>query len=426
MSTERPLALSEVALAAGGCPLVLACTVRESVDVPALRRAVALLPAIHPILAARLTTAPTGYTVRTDSTAPPPLLEEVTDVWDITDLPPFAAGTPLLRTVLQAHDDGTSTLVLAVAHAISDGTCVLALNRLLWEIYTDLAAGRARQESAAGRALPAATEELLRRQYGDEDLATYFAERAERAEAACPQVFAPLAPEGGHGTHWHRFELTAGQTGRLGDSARRAGTAPTALLCGTFLLAARSLLGPACGPVELSCLNAVDLRPRVEPALPRDLVVFAAGTSTAVTDVDPADDPAAVGRDIWTQLRASLADGTAQKEFLAIGQILAGVESVPVTIAVSDLSARTDQCTAPDGLHFSSLRFYAVPPAPMPSYFLLNANGALGIDLLHPRAWFTADQADRLARATRTRLADLLDSPVAIGKTRPGSTVPID
>ncbi|GLZ42235.1 hypothetical protein [Actinokineospora sp. NBRC 105648] len=256
MILERSLSAGEAGLAMSGTPVVVAWTVRGSLDVAVLHRAVRCLSVAHPVLTARLAQTAKGLILRADTTDVPDL-SIAAPGFDLADTRFFEIGEPLFRAIIHPHADGSHTVVLVTGHTISDGSCMLALHHLLWSVYTALSEGHRPPAPTGPLALPAAADDGLRSRYDHTDIEAFLTVRSQRGTGPRPAVIEPLAARDGQpgpetGIHLHRVVLDPTQSTALAQRATAAGTTTHGLLCGTLLTAARSLITPTTGPLPLS------------------------------------------------------------------------------------------------------------------------------------------------------------------------------
>jgi hypothetical protein len=184
------------------------------------------------------------------------------------------------------------------------------------------------------------------------------------------------------------------------------------------MTAVRTLLSAEDGPVRLTCLIPVDLRSRLHPPLPADAFAFAASTASATAVVGPGADPMGIAGDISHQVRTALDAGHAELEYLATAHMLQRLASAAITVAVSNVAHHSDPPVLPDGLTATRLHVLTVPPGPLPTVFVTRHRGAIVLDLIQPRAWYTREQAGELAGALQDALTTVIGAPHTEDLTR--------
>ncbi|MFY4723007.1 phthiocerol/phthiodiolone dimycocerosyl transferase family protein [Streptomyces sp. LaBMicrA B280] len=411
---------------AGG-PVVVGWTVHGSLDIELLGAAVRELSRRMPVLAARVVEGPDGPVLRRDRVDASVELEFVPDGWAPGDAAFLRPGERVLRVLLRREGPDRHGLALLAWHAVSDGACLMALHRRLWEIYRGPAEGGAGTvASVPDGELPRPVEELLRARYGASDVAAYAASWSARLDAAQPAVLVPRAardggPGPGQGAHRHRLALSAEQTRSLVRQAHRWGATVNSVVCALAMRAVRELLPREDGPVQLTCLVPVDVRSRLRPPLPSDEFAFAASTTSATALVGPDTELDVTAPEISRQVRASLDAGHAELEYLATSRMLTRLATAAITLAVSNVSHHCAAPTLPDGLTAERPYVITIPPGPLPTLFVTRHREAICLDLIQPRAWYTHEQAGELADALRRALSVVTGAPGEEDLDRPVS-----
>ncbi|CAL9661814.1 hypothetical protein SUDANB145_07019 [Streptomyces sp. enrichment culture] len=414
---ERPLAGHEAMFVESGTPMVLCHSLGGPVDREVLDESLRVLAGVHPVLTARCRPGPDGPLLRCHPAAPP-RLRTGTDFAAATA--PFAPGAPMVRATLLDQPGGDRLFVLCVHHAIADGVSALSALAQLWEICTARITGRTPRLPPATDGLPHPVEPYFRREVTRRDLDGFLARRAARARALSPLCLPAEAAGTGTGTdgpargvHVRRVALDREQTARLVRTARDSGISTHSLACGLVLTAVRDVAGDAPGVQTLTCTSALDVRRRLVPPLPAHRVVMAAAALETHVPVASADDPVRVGRLLQERTRAAVRSGELDLSVAALphlaAQALTRGPALPMSVAVTDLTAHTPALPMPPELSASAPWGYVEVHGPVPVVALTGDHSSgLGLTLALPRAFFTAGQAQRLAgtlhRTTRRAL----------------------
>ncbi|QNT90775.1 hypothetical protein HEP81_00439 [Streptomyces griseofuscus] len=350
MDPERVLAPSEAAMAMAGGPVVVGWTVQGSLDHELPGAAVRELSHRMPVFAARIVEGPDGLVLRRDRADAAVGLEPVPDTWAPQDAAFLRPGDQVLCVLLRRegpdrHRPGAACLARGQRRRLSDDAASAALGDL-----PGFGRGKGRYDSSLPlRGVAPAVEDRLRERYGASDVAACAADWSARLDAAQPAVLAACAareggPGPGHGAHRHRFTLSAEQTRSLVRHARRSGATVNSVVCALAMRAVRDLLPSEGGPVQLTCLIPVDVRPRLQPPLSADEFAFAASTTSATALVGPHTELGLVASEIDRQVHASLDAGHAELKYLAPSRMLTRLASAAITVAASNVS---HHCTAP-------------------------------------------------------------------------------
>jgi hypothetical protein len=416
---ERPLAAGETALAVPGTPMILSQTFDGPLDVPALRAALADLSTIHPVLTARILPGAGGHILRRSPSATAPALELAPpdtppDPGAQAAAAPFALGTPLLRALLHTGPDASHRFTMVINHAIADGTSFLALYSTLWQRYNAHTTGPPPEIPPAAPCLPPPVEESIADRFTPQDLAAFLERRARRLQASpcarMPSLAAgPAGPGPEPGVHLHRVDLSAGQVTRLTAVARDADTTLHMALCGVTLTAIRTQIPGPPTPLTLTCMSTVDIRPRLQPRIPRDRLVMAVAVPDMSVDVTPDTDPLRTGALLWKQLKADAADGTIDRTVAAMPHLLAeATTEKPMTVFISNVINRSP-LHLPHTLTAGPRENFTYAPGPVPAVFFSDTpDDGVAITLVLPRAWYTTDQTRALAQAITDTLTHTL------------------
>lgn len=402
---ERPLATSEAALAALGMPIVLTLPLYGPLDLHALRAAADDLVDLHPVLSSRIVLPDEHYMLQLDRSLPRPRLSLDCDVNGIAA--PHPLGTPVFRIAAIKEDQDRHTLAFAVHHAICDAISVFTLGDTLWRSYTARVTGRTPQLPPPATGLPRPVEEHFRARFSEAELADFLSHRAARVRglspACMPTRTAPQDPEPETAAHTRQLRLTADQTAQLMRAIDAAQVNLHAMACGIALRAVHAQTETPNATRTMTCYSTIDLRRRVKPPLPRHQLVLAASAQESVLEVGPNDQPADIGRRVWEQLRAAATNGTVEKCIAGLSQMTHELATVPTSVSVSNLVARTPLVRLPPDLVAGPVEGWAITSAPFPIVTFTgsenNSAGGFCITLNLGRRWFTAGQADGLSEA---------------------------
>ena len=141
------------------------------------------------------------------------------------------------------------------------------------------------------------------------------------------------------------------------------------------------------------CTTAVDMRRRLSPPLPAEVLQSAATTTSLRLDVDEHARPDEVGRDLDAQLRASLDSGAAAMELAAFPYML---DQHPPSLVITNVGSITEP-DLPDGLRIGNARLAPLGHVPMVFAVVSRYQGRLAVDLTYSRAWYTDTQIQQLA-----------------------------
>ncbi|WP_328315596.1 phthiocerol/phthiodiolone dimycocerosyl transferase family protein [Streptomyces sp. NBC_00388] len=410
--TGRLLAPHEAAITAAGVRLVLHCDVVGELDETVLAEAVVRLRSCYPLIAGRIATddAERGPAVRIEEGAIAPAVGRGEDFGEEVAAPLHWDQGPLLRlTVLHDPDrPGHSRVVLTLPRAFADAMSYLALHQRLWTLYTALAAGAPVPDETVRPVLGPALDDLLAARFTARQLRDFVAERARLDTEAPPALLPTLASRnGGPGADLSFgilvVEAGADQCVRLVQRARETALTVNALVSGVLLTALRTLFDPSSGPVRILCTTAADMRRRLDPPLPNEVLQSAATTTSIRLQVDHAADPVETGRALDTQLRADLESGAAAMELAAFPHML---DQYPPSLVITNVGSVTEP-GLPDGLRITDICLAPLGHVPMVFAVVKRYQGRLAIALNYSRAWYTDTQMQALADQTTLMLKDL-------------------
>lgn len=395
---ERLLAPHEAAIAAAGVRVVLSCDVEGDLDDAVLEQALTHLRACTPLLAGKITQGPGGQPlVRIEDSAPGPVLGHGADFDEEINTPLAWDQGPLLRAAVVRGPERTR-VVMSLPRAFVDGMSYLSLHQRLWDIYTSLATGRPVCAGLVQPVLGPALDDLLAPRFTPRQLGDFVAERA-RLDTEQPPVLVPALAslDAGPGEDMSfsivGIDLDAGRCERLVQYAREASLSVNALVSGVLLTSLRSLLPERDGPARLLCTTAVDMRRRLTPPLPAEVLQSAATTTSIRLEVSQDAHPAAVGQDLAARLRADLDSGAAAMELAAFPYML---DQHPPSLVITNVGTITEPAL-PEGLRISSVRLAPLGHVPMIFAVVSRYQARLAIDLTYSHAWYTGTQIKELS-----------------------------
>lgn len=220
---------------------------------------------------------------------------------------PLPVGGPLTRAVLVTDpDEERHTLILSIDHVIADGHSAIALLNMVWDRYRELIGG-AEAPRPPMTAFPQPISTLL--PHADAaDTARHLEQRVAKV-GRHPVELLPYdvkatekAPEEPHRIELQRLLLDPGATTRLRERARAEGLSVHALISAAVLLAARRRMDGT-QPRVLGCLSPVDLRARLSPQVPTEVMVAAVTMHLEILPVGGETDVLELAREIGDGLR---------------------------------------------------------------------------------------------------------------------------
>ncbi|MEW2407365.1 phthiocerol/phthiodiolone dimycocerosyl transferase family protein [Streptomyces griseoviridis] len=180
---------------------------------------------------------------------------------------------------------------------------------------------------------------------------------------------------------------------RLLGQARTASLSLNSLVSGALLTSLRSLFPTQREPVRLLCTMAVDMRRRLSPPMPSEILQSAATTTSIRLWIGGDAQPVDVGRDMAAQLRAHLDSGAAAMELAAFPYML---EQRPPSLVITNVGTIVEP-PLPPGLRISRVRLAPLGRVPMIFAVISRYRGRLTVDLTHSRAWYTETQIKELS-----------------------------
>ena len=421
---ERLLSDHEAMMIAGDMRVVTVWELRGNIDASAVQDALGQLVRRYPVLGGKLSLQDGKAYVRiADGQRAAVRLDRGTDLRQELNATTDWSEGPLLRMALVTEERTRDTpgrtsdtpgpahrLVTTLPRACVDGTSVIALHQAFWSLYTAACSGRHAATAPVQPVLAPAIEDAFHHKYGPDELRKYVAQRAE-TDALIPPARLPSPASAGPGPGPDmtfgaaRVTVDAARTAALVDVAHCHALSVNSLVCGVFTAAVRPSLEPARGPVSVCCGVAVDMRRRVTPPIPGEVLQSAASGMPVRLSVDDPADPLALGRELSKSVREGLAAGIPERELAAFPYM---ARQCPPTFFVTNLG-RVTPPSLPGGLVATGLR--VLPMARIPTLFVVvtRFGDGLHIDLPLSRAWYTDAQIDALASRTH----DVIDQVVA-------------
>ncbi|NYH77486.1 hypothetical protein FHR84_000800 [Actinopolyspora biskrensis] len=395
-TAERPLAGTEETHARYGTPTVVSYHVNGPLDRDLLDTAVRLLPRHHPVLTAHISHPPRGPMLRATN-RPAPALDVNLDTDQATRL--FTDEEPLFRPTLQPHGPTQHTLYLAVHHAVSDGASVLALHRLLWNIYTHLVTGETWTPPEPDHVLPDPIEPRFTTNITEKHLSDYI------SRTSSPQPGTEIPPDtdtAENGLHHHHLTIPPNEAATLTNTARKHGLGTNALLFGALAAAARHHITPHHRPLPVTYPLPIDLRPFTEPPTPDDHMCAAIATTYPQVHATIRDTPAELGKSLWDSVSATIANNEFRYELAGFSDLWKRHQQHRPTLLISSLLGRCRSLPLPDELSTAEPSFPVEPPTTCPAVGIGNApDGTIGLDVLHRRRHYTREHARRFAHTVR-------------------------
>jgi phenolphthiocerol/phthiocerol/phthiodiolone dimycocerosyl transferase len=405
---KRFLAPHEAAVLAGDVRVVLCSDVDGELDEKTLSRALVHLQTCYPLLAGRFTTTDDRPLVQVDDAGPMRLAlgsgtrleEEINTSLSWTD-------GPLLRITL-LREQPRARVVMTLPRTFVDGMSYLAVHRRLWEIYAALRQDEPVPADVVQPVLGLSLDELLADLFSAEQLREFVEQRACLDAATAPAILPPLASvNGGPGPdpalRIIQVKTDISRTATLAQLAHESSLTVNALASGILLASLRSLLGPPTGLAMMLCTSAVDMRRRLQPSIPAEVLQSAATTTSMRLEIDVSATPVDIGRDVSRQLRAGLDSGAAAMELAAFPYM---IDQHPPTLVITNLGIITEPAL-PKGLTISGVRLAPLGHLPMIFAVVSRYRQRLAIELTYSTAWYTDAQIQDLAARTSAVLNEL-------------------
>jgi phenolphthiocerol/phthiocerol/phthiodiolone dimycocerosyl transferase len=377
-------------------PVVVNVTLEGHVDAAVMDRAARLLRRDYPLLRCALRRTDDGVDlVSSDEEwglAPglpgPDALANELNI-------PLEPDRQVSRISLAPTEQGTTVLSIAADHAAVDGRLLALLLQRLLGYYLDLLRGEV--PAPTGRPVFEGTLE-------DALLAGYEAAPTPALEESDPPLTLNVDADAPGAVAVRNVNFDQATTTALLAAARKDGISITKLLSGALACAVRARFAADAGPQPVTAAFAVDLRPRMVPAIAPDAPFCCAARLLTTTRVGVDDHPVEVGRRLGTQLQAGLERDDVQHRLLT--QRLAGRPAPfpPISFMVSNIG-RFEEFPVPDGLRVTDTRFGLSSRGPVPSVFSSTAHGRLNLDVIYDAAFHRADVIEDVIKHLETSLA---------------------
>lgn len=210
-----------------------------------------------------------------------------------------------------------------------------------------------------------------------------------------------------------RASADPAQVSALSTLAHAHAITLNALLCGLFTVGVRAVLEPADGPIPMFFNMAVDMRRRMNPPIPDDVLLSAASACPTRFDaVDVSSDPVELGRRIHRSLRDNDNASVSDRELATIPQML---ERASPTLAVTNVG-RIPPPRLPGHLRATRLHILGIARYPMLMTMITGFDGHINLDVPFSRSWFEDHQIQGIATSTQ----HLIDAMASGGRRPPG------
>lgn len=400
---RRALSAHETAMILGDMRVVTVWEVQGDLDEPALERALHALTQVYPLVGARISLEGEHAFVHVPEKgddAPAVRLHRADDLTAELSVGGDWFAGPLLRMTLISGE--RTYVVSTLPRASVEGMGLIALQQRFWTLYAAECAGHTETPTPVLPILAPPIEDRLEHKYDPSDLRDYVAQRT-RTEAQSPPARLPslLSPEGVPGLDptygTTRVGVDPDTTRAIADIAHRHGMSVNSLVCGLVIAAIRSTLEPSTGPVRVGCGVAVDLRRRMTPPIPPEIMQSAASGFPVELLVDADADPIALGRELSAKVRANLDAGTAEWELAAFPYM---VKQFPPTCTLTNLGT-VPVPVLPGNQVITDMAILPMTRIPMPFVVASHFAGSLRLDITYGRACYTDAQIDDIAERTR-------------------------
>ncbi|KZM70873.1 phthiocerol/phthiodiolone dimycocerosyl transferase family protein [Nocardia terpenica] len=313
MITQRPISPFELSffrsaqigpIQTGGLPILMSSVVEGELDADILRRVLAELAAVHPMLGTEVIEGEPPRLRHVPGYRPPLTVVDGGDAEYLRLIDAEQDWRGGLFAARLLRDGDRSRIVLVLHHGIADGRSSVAVLDEMWRRYTAHAQGTALPVAAA-HSLPEAIDDVLAQTISEAECADLL----DRMRGLVGEPPAMLPRDGGPGAPQRfvaeRIELGDTESAAFAAVAKRAGMSVNSLLSGCALVAMRSRFDTA-APLFMVCGYAADLRAALHPPLPAHTVLNCAsgwGTGLPVSEIA---DPVDLGRRVEDDVRAAL------------------------------------------------------------------------------------------------------------------------
>lgn len=403
---------------------VLSCALEGPVDPVALSAAFEAVTAEQPQLRTRIVPDGDGHALALLPEAERPRLRTRTggegEAYAQELNTPLTVGGPLTRAVLVTDpDEERHTLILSVDHVIADGHSAVALLNMVWDRYRELIGG-AEAPRPTRAEFPPPISTLL--PHADAaDTAKHLEQRVDKVRRH-PVELVPYdvrateeVPGEPHRIEVQRLLLDTGATTRLRERARAEGLSVHALISAAVLLAARRRMDGT-DPRVLGCLSPVDLRSRLSPQVPAEIMVPAVTMHLEVLPVGGGTDVLELAREV----RDGLLDFIDRGDHFLETRIMPSVSQHPTlhlgTVIVTNMRAvsgpRLPEGTRVTDVRLAPAREHYFPQAGRSPIMACVAtfDGRLAIEFPHHTACFSPRFIRDLADEVHTSLLALAES----------------
>lgn len=407
---ERALSPHEAAMIGGDMRVVTIWEVRGDLDVPAVERALHALTRVYPLAGGRVAfRGDRGYLQVPEADTTPVRLHRADALAPELNVETDWLAGPLLRMTL-ISEGRRHRLVSTLPRGCVEGTGLIALQQRFWSLYAAECLGQAVAPTPVQPVLAESIEDRLRHKYSASELREYVAQRAQEESlhppAQLPNRLSGTGVSGSDATYGTtRVTLDPATTTALADIAHRHEMSVNSLVCGLVVAALRSSLEPATGPLRVSCGIPVDLRRRMTPPIPPEIMLSAAAGFPVKLLVEEGADPVALGRELSAGVRAHLEAETAERELATFANM---VNHYAPTCTITNLGAITVPDLPGDQV-VTDLHILPMTRIPMPFVVVSRFDGSLRLDIPFSRACYP----DALIEAIAARTRDVVQATVS-------------
>ncbi|WP_157362199.1 phthiocerol/phthiodiolone dimycocerosyl transferase family protein [Haloechinothrix halophila] len=190
-------------------------------------------------------------------------------------------------------------VVMRMDHSVSDGHSLYALFGELWNIYTALTSGN-EVDIRPGASLPKSHDEVLQTRFSDWNIPNVVTNANYETAAMHPAAV-------------RRVTLDEKDSRNIRNFAGSNSTTVQGLVGGAVLVAQRRYIADLYpdsmrGNIPMTCRSSVDLRNRTKPAIGATETTSLIVAHKSEVSVSQDSDPLAIGRQISTQIKESIAN----------------------------------------------------------------------------------------------------------------------